>query len=163
MKKFIFIFAALFLGTGISNAQGPARVAADLGLPVGDISDFSSFALAFNFAYFFELTGDLEAGPEVGFSTFFMKDVGTISIDNESFIPIKAKVKWSINDQVAAEGGVGYGVGLNDGNDGGVAWDAGLDYYPNGGPWGIGVGFYSFSVATDITADAFRVRVQRTF
>ena len=163
MKKFIFIFAALFLGIGISNAQGPARVAVDLGLPVGDISDFSSFALAVHFAYLFEVSEDVEVGPEVGYSTFFMKDIGTISIDNESFIPIKVKVKWNFNEQVAAEGGVGYGVGLNDGNDGGLAWGAGIDYNPNAGAWGLGVGYSSIRIGSDVSADVVRFRVSRSW
>ncbi len=122
MNKFVLITALFF--TAFSMQAQEVKVGAHVGVPVGDISDFSDFKLGLDFAYLFSPVEMLQVGPMVGYSHYFTKEIeyfGAPSIDppDESFLPLAASGRFSLGDAVFAGADLGYAIGLNDGNDGG--------------------------------------------
>lgn len=121
MKKTILLIAAILLTVGTSRAQS-LSLGANVGLPTGDASDVTSFQLGGDLSYRFGLAGLVEVGPMIGYSHFFV-DSGTDGInmsDNDwQFIPIAASGRVNI---ISLRAGLdlGYAMGLNNGNDGGL-------------------------------------------
>lgn len=123
MKKLVLAGLVMFFTTSFMQAQ-EVKIGAHVGIPVGDISDFSDFDLGIDFAYMFSPVEMLQVGPMIGYSHYFMKDIdmgsfGTFEVDDASFLPIAASGRVSLGDAVFAGADLGYAVGLNDGNDGG--------------------------------------------
>jgi hypothetical protein len=124
MKK-MFLLAAVLLVFGLTTSTAQEiKLGANVGIPVGDISDASNFKLGVDFAYLFTPTDMFQVGPMLGYSHYFMKDIdmgssGTFEVDDASFLPIAASGRFSLGDAVFAGADLGYAVGLSDGNDGG--------------------------------------------
>lgn len=121
MKKLILLFSlAIFAMTSV-NAQGQFRAGINGGLPVGDISDFSTFAIAVDLGYLFDLSDDLDAGIETGYTNFFGKD----GWDGFSFLPINGVLNYGVSEDISLEGGVGYAISLETGGGGDLYWKIG--------------------------------------
>lgn len=121
MKKLLPFIAAIFFWVGTTHSQN-LSLGANVGLPTGHASDLTSFQLGADISYRFGLAGLVEVGPMVGYSHFF-EDSGTDGINSSNndwqFIPIAASARVNI---ISLKAGLdlGYAMGLNDGNDGGV-------------------------------------------
>jgi len=124
MKKFTVFTLAVFFGLATMQAQGDFKAGIHAGLPVGDAGDFSSFAIAVELGYLFDVSDDFQAGPSIGFSQSFGKDVdtgiGTFKVDDVQFLPIAAAGRFHATDQFSLGLDLGYALGINDGNDGGI-------------------------------------------
>lgn len=131
MRKF-FILILFVAGAYSANAQ--LKVGPQIGVPVGENSDFYSLVWGADAYYMF---GDPDAflnfGAATGFFNFVGDDVDilgtTTEIDNAQFLPVAGAVRLVILSTLSAGADIGYGIGLNDGNDGGFYWrlNAGLD------------------------------------
>ncbi|SEB68884.1 hypothetical protein SAMN04489761_1456 [Tenacibaculum sp. MAR_2009_124] len=118
MKKLVFIIAVM-LGVTIQAQEGEFNVGVNFGLPVGDASNFSSFTLGAEANYLFDVADNFKAGPSVAFVNFFGKEVGNISYDDAQFLPIAAAARYQASDKFSIGADIGYGIGINTGNDGG--------------------------------------------
>lgn len=120
MKKFILV-CALFLGAFSANAQFTASVNA--GIPVGDVDDYSSFALSGDVTYSFPTASDLKFGVSAGFLNYFGKDYEVLGTEVEAesiqFLPVAGSLSLRLTDRLYAGSKLGYAFGINDGNDGG--------------------------------------------
>ena len=131
MKK-IFLLAVMLTMFASANAQ--FKIGPHLALPAGDASDLYNLVWGADAYYMF---GNPDAFVNLGVASGFLNFVGdefesggqTFEVDNAQFIPIAAAGRIVILSTLSAGADVGYGLGLNDGNDGGFYWrlNAGID------------------------------------
>ncbi|CAM1373769.1 outer membrane beta-barrel protein [Tenacibaculum xiamenense] len=119
MKKLVFIIAVM-LGVSIQAQEGEFNVGVNAGLPIGDTNNVYSFTLGAEANYLFNVADNFKAGPSVAFVNFFGKDIN----DNQGFgdiqfLPIAAAARYQASDKFTVGADIGYGVGINTGNDGG--------------------------------------------
>jgi len=129
MKKLLFLLA-LFVCGNVANAQ--FKVGVNAGFPVGDAADYYNLSAGLDLYYMFGKSKDalLKFGVGSGFLNYFGDDIdGGGSIDDAQFIPIAIAARITFLSTLTFGGDVGYGIGINDGNDGGVYGKAvlGLD------------------------------------
>lgn len=130
MKKIILLLALTFIGSSVYG-QG-IRMGVNAGLPVGDVSDASTFQLGADLGYLFPTSDMFSVGGMIGYSRFFMDDVslpgGNVNVDDVSFLPIAATARFGFSDFLFVGGDLGYAVGLSDGNDGGFYYRPKIGY-----------------------------------
>lgn len=126
MKKMFFVAALALFGFSV-NAQEGFKVGANLGLPVGDAADISSFSIGLDVAYHWEVADSFTAGIASGFTNAFGKKetfstgAGSISFnyDDVQFLPIAASGRFAASDKFSVGADLGYAIGISDGIDGG--------------------------------------------
>ncbi len=125
MKKIFLVLVVVAFGF-VANAQdGQFNTGVNLGLPVGDASDFTSFSVGVEVNYLFELSEDFQLGPSLEYFHYFGSELdliggGTRDIDDASFLPISAAARYSVSDKFVLGANLGYGIGISpDANDGG--------------------------------------------
>ncbi|AVR46726.1 hypothetical protein C7S20_16445 [Christiangramia fulva] len=129
MKKFIVLVALILCATTSGFSQG-FKAGLNLGIPVGDASDFSNLQFGADVAYLFAVADSFSVGPMLGYSNFFPED--SDNFDNIQFLPIAASGRLGVGDAFFLGADLGYAVGIDDGNDGGfyyrpqVGYDFGL-------------------------------------
>jgi hypothetical protein len=129
MKKLLLSAAFVALGMGISNAQeGGFAAGIKAVVPMGDFADFSSFGIGAEVMYLHPVSDKFTLGGSVGYTTFFTDDIEflgtTLEIDDVAFLPIALKAMYSLGDSGFGLGAdVGYAVGINKGNDGGLLYE----------------------------------------
>jgi len=152
MKKLLFTaIIAVFTMTSM-NAQGAFKAGLNLGLPIGDASDFYTFNVGLDINYLFEISDTFEAGVASGFSNSFGDsiDAGFITFDIEDFqyIPLAAAARFEVSEQFMVGADLGYAIGIDDGNDGGFYYRPMVGYFVNNN---MSVNLYY----TGISADGF--------
>ncbi|GIZ09452.1 hypothetical protein [Flavobacterium sp. UMI-01] len=122
MKKIILTTAALF---AISIASAQFRVGAHVGIPTGDIKDFSSVNLGADVAYTWSAAEGLDVGIATGYTSYLGKDGG----DAIGFIPVAATAQITLTNNWFIGADLGYGIGVNpDGVDSGFMYQPKLGY-----------------------------------
>ncbi|WP_405605406.1 hypothetical protein [Polaribacter sp. Asnod1-A03] len=125
MKKLVFIALLAIVSLNEVNAQeGVLNGGFNLGIPTGDVSDYSGFAMGAELNYMFPVYEGVTVGPSVQYSHFFGKeyDLGGLTIEGSdtSFLPISGAARFNVSEDFVLGANLGYAVGLNEGNDGGV-------------------------------------------
>ncbi|MCX2681480.1 hypothetical protein OOZ15_16110 [Galbibacter sp. EGI 63066] len=122
MKKLLLVVIATLGIAFTTNAQS-FSLGAHLGIPVGDASDFSNFNAGVDATYFVMDFPAVDLGISSGYTHFFTEDYEEggieVSVDDISFIPIAASARASLGSLLIGAD-LGYGIGVNDGNDGGL-------------------------------------------
>lgn len=98
------------------------------GVPIGDAADISSFTLGLDLAFHIGVSRAFDLGFATGFTNAFGKtesiSQGGISIegdfDNVQFVPLAGLLRIYPSQGVNFGADVGYALGLNDGNGGGL-------------------------------------------
>ncbi|GAB2772425.1 hypothetical protein [Salinimicrobium soli] len=126
MKK-LLIALVFVLSVGLTTASAQSfRIGVHGGVPVGDVSDTHNFDIGGHVSYMFNPMGVFQFGGMVGYSHYFgdSVDEGGIQFDypDAQFLPIAATGRASLGDAVFVGLDLGYGIGVNDGNDGGFLW-----------------------------------------
>ena len=114
MKKVVLAAFAVLAFVSV-NAQD-FRAGVSAGLPVGDASDFTSVALSADLGYLVPVSDVVELGPTVGYTGYIKEHSNGNSI---SFLPVAASGRFNLTESFTLGADLGYGIGLNDGNDGG--------------------------------------------
>ena len=135
MKRILLSAAVLLIGL---SAQAQLKVGVNGGLPVGDFSDFYKANFGADVYYYFVGADDefFNLGLASGYSFFAGDDLEilgfTVDVENAQFVPIAAAGRINLLEFLTAGADVGYGLGINDGNDGGFYYraTAGLDFGP---------------------------------
>ena len=78
MKKIALFTLAVFFGLTCAQAQGDFKAGIHAGLPIGDAGDLSTFALAVELGYLFDVSDEFQAGPTLGYSHSFGDEIDTI-------------------------------------------------------------------------------------
>lgn len=108
MKKLFLAAFAVFAFASVNAQEFKAGVNA--GLPIGDAGDFSTFAIAVELGYLFDVSEDFQAGPTVGFNHSF----GDSDIIDEDFswLPIAAAGRFAVSEEFTLGADLGYAVGI---------------------------------------------------
>lgn len=121
MKKLLFTLCAVLIGYTSALAQTGFAFGANIGIPVGEVEDFSDFQLGADIAYRFNVAPMVDLGGLLGYSRFFMNDdtpFEGIGRNDIEFLPVAATGR--VNFEMLFLGAdLGYAIGLDDGNDGG--------------------------------------------
>ena len=122
MKK-LFLVGALAL-FGAMNAQSGFKLGANLGLPVGDASDYSSFTAGIDASYLWPVAADFNLGVATGAQMWFGKTVdypgyGSVKVDNSLTIPIAASGQYRFTPEFSLAVDLGYAFATEDGAEGG--------------------------------------------
>jgi len=124
MKKLLFVFLLVAGATLSSFAQksdpGKFSIGIEGGLPVGDASNISSFTIGGSLKYEKPIAQKLAATISAGFIYFPYKtdvqlDITYLNPGNrgESFVPVKAGLKYWICSSFYGEGQVGAAFSVN--------------------------------------------------
>ncbi|WP_242084701.1 outer membrane beta-barrel protein [Aestuariivivens sediminis] len=126
MKKLLFLGIIAFFTSSNVNAQGfkPGIV---VGLPIGDAGDFSSFTLGVDVSYYWEVSEEFDLGILAGFTNSFLKSDYDES-DDVQFLPIGAGGRYNASEEFYIGLDLGYGIGINEGNDGGFYYRPRVGY-----------------------------------
>ena len=155
MKKLLFFMLFLAAGTATVYPQGDLRLGINVGLPVGDADDFTSFQLGADFSYLFNVAEGFDVGPMIGYSHFFGEEVdlgggmGSMDFDDIQFLPIAASGRFNLAETFFLGADLGYAVGINDGNDGGFY------YRPKVGFDLVGVGLIASYSGVSVDGGSF--------
>ena len=132
---------ALFFTTNV-NAQTKLGIGANFGIPTGDASDVSNFALGIDARLQFDISKQISIPVTTGYTNFFGKNytVGNTTFEGADFgfIPVKAGVKVFFDESGSglyglAELGAAFGVTNGSGTSFiyspaiGYSWSSGLD------------------------------------
>jgi len=149
MKKVLLIAAiAVFGFTSVQAQEGGIKLGINVGLPVGDAGDVSSFGAALDFAYLFTVADSFQVGPATGYSHYFGKTETFMGVDIEyddiQFIPLAASARFSL-DTLFFGADLGYAIGIGDGMDGGFYYRPKIGY--NFGPLSLIASYTGVSIA----------------
>lgn len=130
MKKYLFLFSIICLGVTSIQAQQKQglKLEANLGIAVGEYSNATVFGLGADMLYLFNVSGSFQLGPSVGYQTYFGRGTslppamtGGREADIQ-FLPMALTSRYYFFDELFLGADVGYGLGLNEGNDGGFLY-----------------------------------------
>lgn len=128
MKKILLVAAMAVFGMGMSNAQD-SFFAAGLraAVPMGDAGDVSSFGVGLEAMYLKTIAENYMWGGSIGYTTYFTDDIEvlgqSIDVDDVAFLPITIRgVNYFGDSGLGLQADLGYAVGINDGNDGGILY-----------------------------------------
>ena len=143
MRKILFSVAALF-AFGAANAQdaGGFSLGAHVGIPMGDVKDYSGLNYGIDAAYMWPVMENFGLGIASGYTMFSGKDfentlVGpdgqiirtSVKGDGFGFIPLAAAGKYMLTENLFLGVDLGYAFYVGDGNgDGGLYYQPKLGY-----------------------------------
>lgn len=132
MNKKTLVLVVAFMAIGFSSMaqyvdRSSFKAGFHAGLPVGDASDVSSFALGLDLAYHWGVSEMFDAGLASGFLNAFGETesvtVGEVTVEGEfgdyQIIPLAAALRLYPTYDFKLGADVGYAVGINEGNEGG--------------------------------------------
>ncbi|GGH48007.1 hypothetical protein [Mangrovimonas yunxiaonensis] len=118
-KIYVTLVVVLAMAFGVKAQEG-FSVGPFIGVPVADGGDFATFSLGFDATYQFAIADKFSVGPSLGFSHSFGDTYYGFDYDDTQFVPIAGAGRFYINEMFTVGLDLGYAVGINDGNDGGV-------------------------------------------
>ncbi|MBT8310632.1 MAG: hypothetical protein HKN96_08785 [Flavobacteriaceae bacterium] len=131
MKKLV-VFAALAVFGLTVNAQvgvdrdknGHFYGGIQPGFPIGDSADFTTFSIAVDLGYLFELSDDFDAGVASGYTHAFGED----GFDDFQFIPVAGSIYFNASESVSFGGDIGYAINAGSGGGGDFYYRPALVY-----------------------------------
>lgn len=138
MRKILLSVAALF-AFGAANAQdaGGFSLGAHVGIPMGDVKDYSGVNYGIDAAYMWPVMENFGLGIATGYTMFSGKDydytVGGVTVktkvDGFGFVPVAAAAKYMITENFYLGVDLGYAFYVGDGDgDGGLYYQPKLGY-----------------------------------
>ena len=137
MKKSLFFLLIMLLAVSSVFSQSNFKIGVNAGIPVGDVEDLATFQLGADVAYLYPVSELFSVGALAGYSHFFGEDDvpllgGSGSVEDFSFIPIAASARFGFANSLFVGADLGYAIGVDDGNDGGLYYRPKVGY--NFGP-----------------------------
>jgi len=131
MKKVVLVVALALIGCSL-QAQDGLKLGANLGLPVGDAGDVSSFSIGLDAQFMFETAGEFDLGVATGFTNAFGKTIGdgafSVEIEDVQFLPLAGVARYNASEEMSIGVDLGYALGISDGNDGGFYYRPTVGY-----------------------------------
>jgi hypothetical protein len=133
MKTTLLTALGILLGLTL---QAQLKIGVNGGLPIGDLSDEYAANFGADIYYYFVGGEDdfYDFGLTAGYSLFTGNESEVsgviVDVDNAQFMPLALAGRVNLWELLTAGADIGYGLGLNDGNDGGFYYRlaAGLDF-----------------------------------
>ncbi len=158
-----FILLVLFVGLFGFSAQAQNvdrtnfRAGLNAGIVTGDFSEAYSLVLGVDLYQHWGVSKVLDLGVTTGFSNAFgekqeISAGGAIvetEFDNIQFIPVAGSVRIYPTTGFKLGGDVGYAIGINEGNDGGLYYRPSLGIDINGGSTELNISY--LAVNGDVT------------
>ncbi|MCL6266449.1 hypothetical protein [Flagellimonas myxillae] len=123
MKRTYLVAIALFAIMSMVHGQDRSNFKAgfNAGIPVGDAEAMSSFSIGLEFNYHWGVSELLDVGAVTGFINAFGETLPDQSeFEDIQFIPVAGSVRIYPTYHFKFGGDVGYAVGINEGNEGGL-------------------------------------------
>ncbi|MFX0557659.1 outer membrane beta-barrel protein [Maribacter sp. CXY002] len=165
MKTFtIFLFLVIFnmaLHAQVDRTNFRAGLTA--GMTVGDYSEAYGLNLGIDITQHWGVSNELDLGIASGFINAFGEkttaNTGGLTVqtefDNIQFIPIAGSIRIYPASGFKIGGDVGYGLGVNKGNDGGLLYRPMIGIDMNGGSSELNVSY--FAVNDEVTFSSILV------
>jgi hypothetical protein len=143
-KTFVLAILVMVAISYSSHAQHVDRTSfkagVHVGVPIGDISDFSNFELGLDLGYHWSVSEMVDVGLATGFMNAFgntsTEDIGPVAVEVDfpdiQYIPVAAALRLYPTYDFKLGADVGYAVGVNEGNDGGFYVRPMIGYNING-------------------------------
>ncbi len=151
MKRLFIAAAVLLMGLGAQAQSGQFKIGVNVGLPVGDAADISSFTAGADAAYLWNVAPSFQVGPTVGFQNYFIKsefkDAGG---ENFNYIPLAASAQYSIVPEFFIGADLGYGVVTSTGGGGGFYYMPKIGYQQSS--WEAYAGYRGLSDEGSVSA-----------
>ena len=123
MKNTIFALAFTVLGMGL-HAQEGLKLGIQAGLPINDFNDEISLVAGLDLGYMWALGEVVDLGISTGliygFKESFQSDIIADNLTDVQFVPLAASLRIWPSNSFSFGVDAGYGLGLNEGNDGGI-------------------------------------------
>ncbi|MBC2839004.1 hypothetical protein [Robiginitalea sp. SC105] len=130
MQRQLLFFAGLLFACGVHAQQG-FKIGAHGSLPVtSEVNDVVSLSVGLDAGYLAALGEVVDLGAMTGFINGFPEkfDNGGVDLPNVQFLPLAASVRIWLSNSFSFGGDLGYALGLNDGNDGGLYYKPVIGY-----------------------------------
>lgn len=125
MKKLVLAAAVAVFGIAGVNAQTTGvEAGVHIGIPVGDIADYSSFNVGLDVAYLHPISSNFKLGVASGYDHFIGKD----DADDFGFIPLAASAKFMPTQNFFVGADLGYAFATKDEMDGGFYYQPKVGY-----------------------------------
>ncbi|WP_298427488.1 hypothetical protein [uncultured Kordia sp.] len=130
MKKIILVAVVALFGFTMNAQEFKAGI--NGALPIGDAGDVADFSIGLDLAYLWNVGESFDVGVASGFTTAFTKDItvlgNKVSVDDVQFLPIAGAARYNVSEDFFFGADLGYAVGINDGNDGGLYYRPKIGY-----------------------------------
>ena len=157
LMTFLFIVGIGFYGTSQYVDRTNFRAGLVGGIVVGDFSEAYSLNLGLDIYHHWGVSKEIDLGLTTGFMNAFGEKQtisnGSISVetefDNIQFIPVGASVRIYPTSGFKFGGDVGYAIGINEGNKGGLYYRPSLGIDLSGGSSELNISY--MAVNDDVT------------
>lgn len=130
MKKLLLVGALAFFGAVNAQTTGGFKLGAHVGLPVGDIADYTSLNAGVDLAYTWKVAPSFDLGITTGYSHYFGKDYTynfmgtsyTVEAEGTGMIPIAATAQYGFTGGFFIGADLGYAIFTQEGSDGGFLY-----------------------------------------
>ncbi|HMR17345.1 MAG TPA: outer membrane beta-barrel protein [Mariniflexile sp.] len=124
MKK--LLLCAVFAVFAMSSLHAQEfKAGVNVGLPMGDIKDYSSLNIGVEVNYLWAVSDEFKAGLSAGYNTYLGKD----GYDALGYLPIAAAGRFNISEDLTIGADLGYAIGVNpSGIDSGFYYAPKLQY-----------------------------------
>lgn len=166
MKKILLLLVVLsaaafnsFAQMSKSDNSGKFSIGIDPGLPVGDASNFSSFAIGGDLKYSIPAAENFDVSLSAGYEVFLGKSIGggLGKFDNLKGIPVKLAGRYNFDGSTGFFGEVGFGAAfIQDGGGTAFLYAPGLGYAMDGG-FEVGVRYEGWSKNGSISQIGLRL------
>lgn len=142
MKK-IFLFAVALMSFSLINAQSRGtnwlKLGAHVGVPVGDVSDVSSFMAGVDLKYQLLGIDSFGIGVATGYSNYFGKEINNRKVDDFGFVPLAGLFRFYATSSFFIGTDLGYAFSTQKNGKGGLYYRPEIGYHNE--KWNI-YGFY---------------------
>jgi len=131
MRNCIQALLFILLVTGLQAQEG-FKIGFHGGLPIDDFNDAVSLSIGLDAGYMFALGEVVDVGVSTGFihgfaETFDSQEI-VADLPNMQFVPIAASIRIWPSNSLSFGVDAGQGLGINEGNDGGLYYRPILGY-----------------------------------
>ncbi|TLP81663.1 outer membrane beta-barrel protein [Maribacter sp. ACAM166] len=131
MKKVMFLIFLSVLVSKVSGQEG-FKMGIQAGLPFNDFNEALSVVVGVDVSYMHPLGEVVDIGPSVGyihgFAETFQSNVVSADLESVQFLPLSAGVRFWTSNYFSFGGNVGWAMGINEGNDGGLYYRPTIAY-----------------------------------
>lgn len=163
MRVFLVILFLLTAGLSMQAQRVDRtnfRAGINGGLVVGDFSEAYSFTLGVDLYHHWGLSREIDLGIATGFSNAFGEtqeasgdDISvTTKFDNIQFVPLAGSLRIYPTDGFKFGADVGYALGINSGNEGGLFYRPSIGIDMNGGTKEFHVSYFAVNGDTTFSA-----------
>lgn len=164
MKKILLLLVVLsavafnsFAQSSKSDDVGKFSIGVDPGLPVGNASDYSSFAIGGDLKYSIPAAENFDVSLSAGYTAFLGKTINGFKLPSIKGIPIKLAGRYNFDGSTGFFGEVAFGAAfIQDGGGTAFLYAPGIGYAMDGG-FEVGLRYEGWSKNGSISQIGLRV------